>query len=107
MAPSMPAQALHPLDHIDRPIIERLLSSEWPDDEDLVNLARLRMRHRSSRIAPDLAKALDRVLEQWKLSEAELFSRTRTIWSQPGWRPSAPGQESSDSVGSGADTTGT
>lgn len=102
----MPAQTLHPLDHIDRPIIERMLRSQWPDDEDLVNLARLRMRHRSSRIAPDLARALDRVLAQWELTEDELFRRTRAIWDQPGWRPSAPGQESSDSVGSGADTTG-
>jgi hypothetical protein len=96
----------HPLDHIDRPIIEALLRVEQPTDEDLVNAARLRMRHRGSKIAPDLAEAMDQVLTRWKLSEANLFACTRAIWSRPGWRPSAPGQESSESVGSGSDVAG-
>jgi len=84
-----------------------MLRSEWPDDEDLVNLARLRMRHRSSRIAPDLAQGLDQVLALWELTEDELFRRTRAIWGQPGWRPSSAEQGIAEPVGSGFDTSAT
>jgi hypothetical protein len=100
-APSRDIPAgLHPLDHIDRKAIEGLLLVREPSDLDLVNAAGLITRYRDSRLSPDLRDLLDRVLRNWSLGQAELFSLTRAIW-RSGWTPTAA--LSGAAIGSGAD----
>lgn len=102
MPAPLPA-SLHPLDAVDRPIIEALLRVEQPGDEDIVHAARLWIRHRDSLVSPDLAEMLDAAFRRWGLSDSQVYKRAFDIWSRPGWRPSIDGQESSSTVGSGAD----
>ncbi|NDJ20133.1 DUF3288 family protein [Nostoc sp. B(2019)] len=68
----------HPLYNRDRPLIDILLSQE-ATDYNLAELARLRMRYQGFPGARDIQQDLDKVLQQWGLSEAELYERTRQI----------------------------
>jgi hypothetical protein len=93
----------HPLHAIDRQSIDRLLAAETPQDEHLVDAARLLMRYDGFPGADDLKDDLQRVLRLWALSRDELHLRTRAIWAA-GFRPGpAPVAEA---VGSGFDTAG-
>jgi hypothetical protein len=68
----------HPLYNRDRPLIDILLSQE-ATDYNLVELARLRIRYLGFPGARDIQKDLDKVLQQWGLTEAELYERTRQL----------------------------
>jgi hypothetical protein len=68
----------HPLWSSDRQIINSLLAAE-PTDYNLAELARLRMRYQGFPGARDLQADLTKVLEQWQLTEEELFTKTREI----------------------------
>ncbi len=68
----------HPLYNRDRPLIDSLLSLE-ATDYNLAELARLRTRYQGFPGARDIQKDLDRVLQQWGLTEAELYEKTRHI----------------------------
>lgn len=68
----------HPLYTDDRQIVNTLLSSE-PTDYNLAELARLRIRYRGFPGARDIQSDLDRLLAQWKLTEEQLFEKTRQI----------------------------
>jgi Protein of unknown function (DUF3288) len=68
----------HPLYNRDRPLIDILLAQE-ATDYNLAELARLRMRYQGFPGARDIQQDLDKVLQQWSLSEAELYEKTRQI----------------------------
>ncbi|MEH1941221.1 MAG: DUF3288 family protein [Nostoc sp.] len=68
----------HPLYNRDRPLIDILLS-QGATDYNLAELARLRMRYQGFPGARDIQKDLDKALQQWGLTEAELFEKTRQI----------------------------
>ena len=68
----------HPLYSRDRPLIDILLSQE-ATEYNLAELARLRMRYQGFPGARDIQKDLDKALQQWGLTEAELFEKTRQI----------------------------
>jgi hypothetical protein len=68
----------HPQEKNDREIINRLLGDK-PTDFSLCELARLRIRYQNFPGAREIQKNLDLLLNQWQLSEAELFSQTRQI----------------------------
>ncbi|AFY43616.1 DUF3288 family protein [Nostoc sp. PCC 7107] len=68
----------HPLYNRDRPFIDILLAQE-ATDYNLAELARLRIRYQGFPGARDIQKDLDKVLQQWGLTEAELFAKTRQI----------------------------
>lgn len=68
----------HPLYNRDYPLIDILLAQE-PTDYNLAELARLRIRYQGFPGARDIQKNLDRVLQRWGLTEAELFTKTRQI----------------------------
>lgn len=68
----------HPLWSKDRQALNSLIDAD-PTDYNLVELARLRIRYRGFPGARDIQTDLDQVLQQWKLTEAELFSQTRAI----------------------------
>jgi hypothetical protein len=91
----------HPLHAIDRETVDRLLAVERPEDQHLVDAARLQMRYRGFPGAADIRDDLERVLRLWGLESNDLHSRTRAIWAA-GFRPgSSPVAEA---VGSGFDT---
>ena len=100
---SLPAPQ-HPLDAVDRPVIESLLLVDQPSDRDLVDAARLVTRYRNATLSTDLWHKLQQALERWALSEDELNARTRAIWAS-GWRPAMDRDDAID-VGSGADVEG-
>ncbi len=68
----------HPLWNSDRQTLNSLLGGE-PSDFNLAECARLRIRYNGFPGARDIQADLDKVLTQWKLTEEELFARTRAI----------------------------
>ncbi|MBD2101103.1 DUF3288 family protein [Leptolyngbya sp. FACHB-261] len=68
----------HPLYRIDRDIVNQLLEGE-PNDRNLAELARLRIRYQGFPGARDIQTDLDKVLQNWSLTEPELLERTRII----------------------------
>jgi Protein of unknown function (DUF3288) len=68
----------HPQYSKDRPTVESLLLAE-PTDLNLAELARLRVRYHGFPGARDIQTYLDQVMQQWGLTEEELFAKTRAI----------------------------
>ncbi|QKD81211.1 DUF3288 family protein [Thermoleptolyngbya sichuanensis A183] len=68
----------HPQWSGDRQITNALLSGD-PTDYNLSELARLRIRYNGFPGARDIQADLDKVLQQWGLTEEELFEKTRQI----------------------------
>lgn len=68
----------HPLWKSDREIVDSLLVGE-ATDWNLAELARLRIRYNGFPGARDIQADLERVLEQWDLTEEALFEKTRHI----------------------------
>ena len=68
----------HPLYNRDRPSINILLAQE-PTNYNLAELARLRIRYQGFPGARDIQQDLDKILQQWGLTEAELFEKTRQL----------------------------
>ncbi|MFN6518597.1 MAG: DUF3288 family protein [Nostoc sp. CreGUA01] len=68
----------HPLYNRDRPLIDILLAQQ-ATDYNLAELARLRIRYQGFPGARDIQKDLDQVLQQWGLTEAQLFEKTRQL----------------------------
>lgn len=68
----------HPLWKTDRQIVDALLVGN-PTDYNLSELARLRIRYQGFPGARDIQADLDTVLENWDLTEALLFEKTRQI----------------------------
>jgi hypothetical protein len=102
--PLASVEHLHPLDLLDRPVIEALAAAPAPSESDIVNASRLYIRYRNSRLSPDLLELILGALKTWNLSVEELQDRARVIW-QSGWRPPVPDAEEQP-VGSGADVEG-
>ncbi|MGF1492100.1 MAG: DUF3288 family protein [Microcoleaceae cyanobacterium] len=71
----------HPQYHSDRATVSSLVNGQ-PSDYNLAELARLKIRYQGFPGARDIQRDLDRVLQQWGLTEAELFQRTREIHAQ-------------------------
>ncbi|MBD2347041.1 DUF3288 family protein [Anabaena subtropica] len=68
----------HPLYNRDRPFIDILLT-QGATDHNLAELARLKIRYQGFPGARDIQQDLDKVLQQWGLTESELFEKTRQI----------------------------
>ena len=97
----MSADQTHPLHDIDKNIIDYLITKEKPDNLDLINLARLINRYSYFPGEIEIKNDIKKILKFWNISQNELFSKTRSIWSN-GFRPS---NTSNDLVGSGFDTS--
>ncbi|NJM72682.1 MAG: DUF3288 family protein [Scytonema sp. RU_4_4] len=85
----------HPLYNRDRSTIENLLVGE-ATDYNLAELARLRIRYLGFPGARDIQSDLDKILQQWGLSEAELFEKTRALHSSGGIYKSRGKKEEED-----------
>jgi len=68
----------HPLYQRDRPLINILLA-QAPTELNLAELARMRIRYQGFPGARDIQQDLDRVLQNWGLTEAQLFEKTRQL----------------------------
>lgn len=80
MAASENKDQQHPLYNRDRTTINTLLTAE-ADDYHLAELARLRIRYNGFPGARDIQTDLDKAMQRWGLTEAELFAKTREIHS--------------------------
>jgi hypothetical protein len=69
---------IHPLAKRDREIVDRLLSSH-AEPMNLAELARLRIRYRNFPGARDIQRDLEVILQQWNLTEEDLFAQTRQL----------------------------
>jgi Protein of unknown function (DUF3288) len=68
----------HPLHGRDRQIVDSLLAGV-ATDLNLAELARLRIRYQGFPGARDIQADLEKALQQWGLTEAELYARTRAL----------------------------
>ncbi len=91
----------HPLYSIDRNLVNRLMSVNAPNEEDIVELARLFMRYEGFPGAKDLQMDMLKVLKIWGITKEVLNQNSRKIW-QEGYKSSTASDEM---VGSSFDTT--
>ena len=97
----MSNEQTHPLHETDKNIIDSLITKEKQEDIDFINLARLINRYKNFPGEFEIKDDIEKILKFWKLTQNELFSKTKKIWSK-NFRPS---NTSKDLVGSGFDTS--
>ncbi|MBR8831094.1 MAG: hypothetical protein N5P05_003801 [Chroococcopsis gigantea SAG 12.99] len=71
----------HPQEKNDRELVDKLLKGQ-PNDLNLAELARMRIRYRGFPGAKSIQRDLDKLLAQWQLEEETLFEKTRLIHSK-------------------------
>ena len=70
----------HPQNKKDRLTVDNLLQVQSePSDRELVELARLIIRYRNFPGARDIQRDLKVALDNWQLTEEELYTKTRAI----------------------------
>ncbi len=69
----------HPQYTKDRQILNELLSQSQPSNRNYADLARLIIRYQGFIGARDIQADLLKVLQSWRLSQEELFAKTRAI----------------------------
>jgi hypothetical protein len=77
--PSAGKEQQHPQEKSDRAVVDRLLQSQPDKPYNLAELARLRIRYRGFPGAKEIQTDLDRIMQQWQLTEEQLFEQTRQI----------------------------
>ena len=68
----------HPQERGDRAIVDSLLSED-PSDRNLAELGRLVIRYQGFPGARDIQRDLQVVLDNWQLTEEEVFAKTCAI----------------------------
>jgi len=71
----------HPQAHIDRVIVQKIFVED-KTDHHMAEVARLRIRYRNFPGARDIQRDLDVILQQWDMTEDELFSHVRKLHTQ-------------------------
>jgi hypothetical protein len=74
----MPQEQKHPQEKQDREVVNRLLEGQ-PTEYNLAELARLRIRYHNFPGAREIQRDLNLLLQQWQLTENQLFDQTRKI----------------------------
>ena len=97
----MSNEQTHPLNSIDRNIIDSLIIKEKPEDLDFINLARLISRYSDFPGEIEIKNDIEKILKFWKITKNELYSKTKKIWLK-NFRPS---NTNKDLVGSSFDTS--
>jgi hypothetical protein len=77
--PSAGKEQQHPQEKRDRAAVDRLLQAQPDAPYNLAELARLRIRYRGFPGAKEIQTDLDRIMQQWQLTEEQLFEQTRQI----------------------------
>lgn len=78
MAQSSRQDQQHPQERQDREIINRLLQ-EGANAHNLAELARLRIRYGNFPGAREIQRDLELLLNQWELTEEQLYETTRQL----------------------------
>ena len=86
---------LHPREHLDRQIVKTLLTSE-PTDYNLAELGRLLVRYMGFPGARDIQSDLEKTLEKWHLTEADLYEKTHQIHAEAQVYRSVSGRQNDD-----------
>lgn len=73
-----PKEQQHPQWASDRQVVNQLLAGD-PLDFNLAELARMIVRYRGFPGGRDIQTDLEKTLKRWKLTEDELFEKTRQI----------------------------
>ena len=97
----MSNEQTHPLHATDKNIIDSLITKKKPEDIDFINLARLINRYQNFPGEMEIKNDIEKILKFWKITQNELFSQTKKIWS----RSFRPSNTNKDLVGSGFDTS--
>tara|TARA_B000000532_G_scaffold86134_1_gene69091 strand:+ start:236 stop:532 length:297 start_codon:yes stop_codon:yes gene_type:complete len=97
----MSNEQTHPLHTTDKNIIDSLITKEKPEDIDFINLARLINRYQHFPGEMEIKNDIEKILKFWKITQNELFSQTKKIWS----RSFRPSNTNKDLVGSSFDTS--
>ena len=97
----MSSEQTHPLHSTDKKIVDSLITKEFPEEFDLINLARLINRYDNFPGEIELKDDIEKTLNFWKITKKDLFIKTRNLWSN-NFRPSSTNK---DLVGSGFDTS--
>ena len=97
----MSNEQTHPLHTTDKNIIDSLITKKKPEDIDFINLARLINRYQHFPGEMEIKNDIEKILKFWKITQNELFSQTKKIWS----RSFRPSNTNKDLVGSGFDTS--
>ena len=97
----MSNEQTHPLHTTDKKTIDSLITKEEPENVDYINLARLINRYSNFPGENEIKNDIEKILNFWKITKIELFSKTKKIWSN-NFRPS---NTNKDLVGSGFDTS--
>ncbi|MBP0018803.1 MAG: DUF3288 family protein [Cyanobacteria bacterium SBLK] len=85
----------HPRETVDTFVIRKI--QEEKSDYNIVELARLRIRYHNFPGARKIQQDLDRILQDWGLTEEELFALSRDIHSQGNiYRRTRDGEEQQD-----------
>ena len=71
----------HPREAKDRNVIDSLLQGQ-PNEYNLAELARLTIRYRNFPGARSIQQDLQKILNQWQLTEEQLYQKTRDLHSQ-------------------------
>lgn len=73
-----PLDQQHPQEKDDRALVDRLLQGEI-NAYNMAELARLRIRYRNFPGAREIQRDLDLLLQQWQLTEEQLYEKTRQL----------------------------
>ena len=92
----------HPQYGADRLVVDRLMQSVRPSEDDLAQAGRLFVRYSGFPGAFDLKQDLSDVLVTWRMTREQLNSACFKIWNS-GYRPGSFAEEIT--VGSGAGET--
>ena len=103
-SPEASAEQTHPLEASDRELVDGLLAATTPNDEQLVDAARLLIRYDGFPGALALKADLEKALGLWKLSRDQLNERVQKLWAA-GYRPGQGGSLETPAVGSGFDAS--
>ncbi|MBD1923558.1 DUF3288 family protein [Microcoleus sp. FACHB-831] len=96
MSPSEHKDQQHPQEKSDRATVNNLLLAE-PTNFNLAELARLKVRYRGFPGARDIQTDLDKVLQRWKLTEEELYVKTRQLHAERlAYKPKGNRQDEED-----------
>lgn len=107
LSQTVPPAGLHPLDAQDRATINALLKVTEPSPTDIVHAARLHTRYRDCKLSIDLHPTLLQAMASWGMDAEQVTQRALGVWSEPGWRPDQPLEQSeTPQVGSGSDVEG-
>ena len=86
----------HPQEKEDRQVVNQLLAAKQVGDFELTELGRLLIRYQNFPGAREIQQDLQKLLQNWQLTQEELFFKTRKIHHSGSLRAGSIDQEQQD-----------